>query len=284
MLAVLGALALREMRRTDDIEPGGRRRKRRGRAVLRRNWHEGARRDPFAYTEPSPGRYPWQWYWDSCFAAISGAVSIPPARLSWRPVGAQRPDGFIGHTIFWGQPVPLRRLAFYNVASRSSIRPRRSSRRCWPGRGGSPSATRQRCRGSSRTTTGWPNRDLDGDGLLWIIQPDESGLDASPQFEPVSGRRANGRPGFPLLVGATAGSASTRSGSRGGGRVCADAGQHDVHALLLALGRPSTTPALIERLYDERTGCSRRGAPRGAPARRSPGRRWPRSPCPTCPK
>ena len=24
----------------------------------------------FGYTEPSPGRYPWQWYWDSCFAAI----------------------------------------------------------------------------------------------------------------------------------------------------------------------------------------------------------------------
>ena len=25
---------------------------------------------PFAYTSPSPGHYPWQWYWDSCFTAI----------------------------------------------------------------------------------------------------------------------------------------------------------------------------------------------------------------------
>ena len=34
------------------------------------------------------------------------------------------------------------------------------------------------------------DRDLDGDGLLWIIQPDESGLDASPQYDAVYGWRA----------------------------------------------------------------------------------------------
>ena len=34
------------------------------------------------------------------------------------------------------------------------------------------------------------NRDLEGDGLLWIVQPDESGLDASPKFDPVWGWRA----------------------------------------------------------------------------------------------
>jgi len=27
------------------------------------------------------------------------------------------------------------------------------------------------------------HRDLDGDGLIWIVQADESGLDASPQFD-----------------------------------------------------------------------------------------------------
>ena len=80
-------------------------------------------------------------------------------------------------------------------------RPRRSSRRCWPGPGGSRSATRPRSRGSPPRSSGWrANRDLEGDGLLWIVQPDESGLDASPKFEPVWGRRANGRIGFPLLV------------------------------------------------------------------------------------
>ena len=39
--------------------------------MVEQNWHQGewqGRR--YAYSEPSPGRYPWQWYWDSCFAAI----------------------------------------------------------------------------------------------------------------------------------------------------------------------------------------------------------------------
>src|SRR5439155_81012 len=43
-------------------------------------------------------------------------------------------------------------------------------------------------------------RDLEGDGLLWLIQPDESGLDASPQFDPIWRRRAQGLPGFVELV------------------------------------------------------------------------------------
>jgi hypothetical protein len=42
--------------------------------------------------------------------------------------------------------------------------------------------------------------DLEGDRLLWIIQPDESGLDPSPKFDAVWGWRADGLPGFPLLV------------------------------------------------------------------------------------
>ena len=44
--------------------------------TLSRNWREGVRAAdgvPFAYTRPSPGHYPWQWYWDSCFAAIGRA-------------------------------------------------------------------------------------------------------------------------------------------------------------------------------------------------------------------
>jgi hypothetical protein len=41
--------------------------------TLRRNWREGVRQEDgvrFVYTRPSPGHYPFQWYWDSCFAAI----------------------------------------------------------------------------------------------------------------------------------------------------------------------------------------------------------------------
>ena len=44
------------------------------------------------------------------------------------------------------------------------------------------------------------HRDLDGDGLIWIVQPDESGLDASPQFDAIWGASGHGRPGFVRLV------------------------------------------------------------------------------------
>ena len=55
-----------------------------------------------------------------------------------------------------------------------------------------------RCPAWRAITPGWPkHRDLEGDGLLWIVQPDESGLDASPQFDPVWGRRAHSTAGLP---------------------------------------------------------------------------------------
>ena len=57
------------------------------------------------------------------------------------------------------------------------------------------------------------NRDLEGDGLLWIVQPDESGLDASPKFDPVWGRLKHGGYGLPCWSRATATSAGTRAGS-----------------------------------------------------------------------
>ena len=54
-------------------------------ATLRQNWREGLRatdRMPFAYTCPSPGHYPWQWYWDSCFTAIAWRRVDPSERAS----------------------------------------------------------------------------------------------------------------------------------------------------------------------------------------------------------
>ena len=73
--------------------------------TLCQNWREGTSgRDNarFAYTCPSPGHYPWQWYWDSCFAAIVWRRFEPArARAELETLlAAQREDGFIGHTIF----------------------------------------------------------------------------------------------------------------------------------------------------------------------------------------
>jgi hypothetical protein len=229
--------------------------------VLRENVVEGERAGtPFVYTQPSPGRYPWQWYWDSCFAAIAwrrfdrGRAKSELETL----LAAQRPDGFIGHTIFWASRVSLLRLAFYNVARRDTdqtetIQPPLLAW-AWRVAVGDPAEEPRIARQIDWLTA---NRDLDGDGLLWIVQPDESGLDASPKFEPVWGRRSVGRIGFPLLVrrNRRLGFDARRIRDRGGPILCETLVNTMWSLSLQALGRPSATSALVDRLWDERRGC-----------------------------
>ena len=228
--------------------------------VLRRNWLEGLRGETrFAYTRPSPGRYPWQWYWDSCFAAICWRRFEPQrgrAELE-SLLGAQRENGFIGHTIFWDRPVSLTRRPFYNVKSRHSLQTEtiQPPLLAWAWRiaVGDPAAEPR-----IAAQMDWLShqRDLDGDGLLWIVQSDESGLDASPKFDPVWGRRANGRLGFPQLVRSNRrlDFDARRIRDRGGPVLCETLLNTFWSLSLQALGRPSATPALVDRLWDERRG------------------------------
>jgi hypothetical protein len=231
-------------------------------ATLRQNWREGTRhRDgvPFAYTCPSPRHYPWQWYWDSCFTAVSWRhFERERSRRELESLlAAQREDGFIGHTIFWNTPLRDLRRFTYNVsgrhaASTSTIQPPLLAW-AWRIAVGDPEA-------EPRITAHYDwlgaHRDLDGDGLLWIIQPDESGLDASAQFDPIWGRRAHGRAGFPLLVRRNRElEFDLRRVVNAGGPACCEIVTNVLYGLsLLALGRPSITPRLIDRCYDERTG------------------------------
>jgi len=228
--------------------------------VLRQNWERG-RRDgnAYEYTQPSPGRYPWQWYWDSCFAAIVWR-RFDPARSRAELeslLAAQRPNGFIGHTIFWNQPVTPLRYLFYNVASRRSFQTETIQPPllawAWSIAVGDPTLEPR-----IGAQMDWlaANRDLEGDGLLWIVQPDESGLDASPKFEPVWGALANGKLGFPLLVrrNRRLGFDARRVRERGWPLLCEPLVNTMWSLSLQALGRPSATPALVERLWDERRG------------------------------
>ncbi len=228
--------------------------------VLRQNWLEGDRDGThFAYTQPSPGRYPWQWYWDSCFAAIVWRrFDSERARTELQSLlAAQRDDGFIGHTIFWDRPVSLGRYPFYNVTSRHSFQTETIQPPllawAWQIAVGDPAVEP-----GITAQADWllHNRDLDGDGLLWIVQPDESGLDASPKFDPVWGRRATGQIGFPLLVrhNRRLDFDARRIRDRGGPVLCETLVNTLWSLSLQALGCPSATPALVERLWDERRG------------------------------
>ncbi|MET0958619.1 MAG: hypothetical protein ABWZ18_08915 [Solirubrobacterales bacterium] len=230
------------------------------RSVLEASHAEGVRREVrYSYTRPSPSRYPWQWYWDSCFAAIVWRRFEP--RRSREELesllSAMRPDGFIGHVVFWDRPLSLDRLIFYNVASRrsemtSTIQPPLLAW-SWRLAVGDPASEPR-----IATHHEWlrANRDLDGDGLLWLVQPDESGLDSSPKFDPVWGRLRHGGPGFPLLVARNRrlGWDARRIRDRGWPVLCEVITNVLWCMARVSTGEPSITPAIVDRLWDERSG------------------------------
>ena len=246
-------------------------------AALRQNWREGTRDADgvrFAYTCPSPCHYPWQWYWDSSFAAMVWRRFDPERsrRELESLLAAQRADGFIGHTIFWNSPLTGVRRYTYNVVpsdrlTTSSIQPPVLAW-AWRIAVGNPAEVP-----GILAHHRWleENRTLSDDGLLWIVQPDESGLDASPQFDPIWGRHAHDLPGFVALV-----RRNRRLGydlgqiAAAGGPVCCEVLTNVLYSLSRqALGLPSLTPAIIERLYDEESGLFWPLA-RPAPARQLP--------------
>jgi glycogen debranching enzyme len=55
------------------------------------------------YTVPSPGTYPYQWLWDSCFHSIVLAKIDPAAAIAELKalLSRQYKDGLIPHIIFW---------------------------------------------------------------------------------------------------------------------------------------------------------------------------------------
>jgi len=228
--------------------------------VLRASWAEGERAGvPYAYTRPSPTRYPWQWYWDSCFTAIAWRRFDPARSRSELEtlLAAMREDGFIGHVIFWDRPLSYRRLTYYNVTSRraemtGTIQPPLLAW-AWRIAVGDPRSEPRIGRHHEWLVA---NRDLEGDGLLWLVQPDESGLDSSPKFDPVWGRRAHARWGFPLLVARNRrlGWDARRARERGWPVLCEVVTNVLWGLARLAHGDPSITPALVERLWDDRRG------------------------------
>jgi hypothetical protein len=230
------------------------------RALLDGNRREGDYRGRhYAFSVPSPRSYPWQWYWDSCFHAIVRRRFDPPgARAELETLlAAMDPDGFIGHTVLWGHPLDRQRAIRYNIASRadlmtSTIQPPVLAW-AWAWAVGDPRAEPR-----IATHHAWlrEHRALEDDGLLWLIQPDESGMDASPKFDHVWGRLAQGRPLFPLLIARNRrlGFDARRVAAARRPVVCEVMTNVGWALSEQALGRPSPTPALIERLYDPRRG------------------------------
>ena len=218
--------------------------------TLRGNWIEGERDGVrYGYSRPSPSHYPWQWYWDSCFHAIVWR-RFDPARAeselrSLLAGGSE--DGFIGHTIFWHDNV-----ASKTAPNTSTIQPPLLAW-AWRIAVGDP-ADEPRIAAHHRWLEA--NRELDGDGLLWILQPDESGLDSSPKFDAVWGLRAHARPLFPFLIARNRrlGWDARRVIGAGGPVLCEVVTNVLWGLARMAAGEPSITTRIVERFWDERRG------------------------------
>jgi hypothetical protein len=228
--------------------------------TLQGNWIEGERDGVrYGYSRPSPSHYPWQWYWDSCFHAIVWRrFDRARAESELRSlIAGGSGDGFIGHTIFWHDHVDWQRRWTYNVTSgkapsTSTIQPPLLAW-AWRIAVGDPAAEP-----GIAAHHRWleANRDLDGDGLLWIVQPDESGLDSSPKFDAVWGLRAHARPLFPFLIARNRrlGWDARRVLAAGGPLLCEVVTNVLWGLARLAAGEASITPRIVERLWDERRG------------------------------
>ena len=180
--------------------------------VLAGNWRDGSLADgtPYGFTCPAPPRYRHQWYWDSCFHAIVWRHFQPArAREELRTlIRGGRLDGFIPHTIFWHDSAGWRRAPFYAT---HSMRGNRATAHiqtpllalAWElVAAASPEDPGFRTEGldALRLHYDWleRHRDPDGDGLISIIHPDESGLDDSPKYDAVFGWMSHYKPGYVL--------------------------------------------------------------------------------------
>ncbi len=252
--------------------------------VLRANWREGHRKVdgvPYAFTCPATPRYRHQWYWDSCFHAIAWRHFDPArARAELRTlVRAGRLDGFIPHTAFWDRPAYWRRAPFYGThtvfgaTATSTIQTPLLASAWQQVAAASPDEPGFAQDGlpQLRLHYDWLHRerDPDGDGLLTIIHPDESGLDDAPKYDEVFGWMRHFRPGYFWLI------ERCRRLSYDAHAIVARYEEHvedvlvnvfyalglralaeldDEHGPVYSARAERTEAALLERCYDERTG------------------------------
>ncbi|MEX0629516.1 MAG: hypothetical protein WEE67_03655 [Chloroflexota bacterium] len=142
---------------------------------------------------PSPGTYPFQWFWDSCLHAIVLSRLDPDAAATeLRTLLAnQHPDGFVSHVTFWQREEREGELAAYLIDWRTpwltdSMQPpilaEAVAAVAWRGAGDS---FLRELLPAVRAYYDWCQRvrDPDGDGLIVVLEPHETGMDQSPTFD-----------------------------------------------------------------------------------------------------
>jgi glycogen debranching enzyme len=175
------------------------------REILLANLHDGFSKHfdtPYCYMQPSPTTYPYQYFWDTCLHVfiLTALEEHELAKRNMRSLFAmQDDDGFVGHMLFWSRVRPAKWTdIFQSRPSRELFRPHMSALIQPP----LVAQTLQRIYAGTEDRTflkemlpklkkyfDWlgKHRDLDGDGLISIITPFESGMDWKPTFDQVVG-------------------------------------------------------------------------------------------------
>ncbi len=164
--------------------------------VLQANRHAGTshwENRSFDFVCPSNVTYPFQWLWDSCFHAI--ALTHVDVKLAQQELicllQAAQPDGFIPHMILWEREKYIDKVRYYSIALMNDYLTAISQppvlaqavERVY--NAGHDAAFLAGVLPRVKAYYRWwiQHRDPDHDGLVAIIQPDESGLDALPAYD-----------------------------------------------------------------------------------------------------
>ena len=149
----------------------------------------------FDFTCPSSVTYPFQWFWDSCFHAIAlSHIDLAKAEAEIKSLlKNQHDDGFVSHVTFWQRDSFEEMVSTYAIAFRSKYL---SDEMQPPLLAEAVQAVAQRGRGAEFINVVLPSvrkfyewlhnvRNPFGDGLIRVVQPDETGLDHSPKWDEI---------------------------------------------------------------------------------------------------
>ena len=173
----------------DDLEAGARK-------ILLGNLRKGKadwNGKDYNFVCPSLRGYPFQWYWDSCFhsiALIHLDLELAKAEVETL-LSTALPSGFIPHLTFWelekkddflSRNLVGRTTPYYS----STIQPpvlAYAVERVYKATG--DRSFLEKAVPTLKAHYRWlrQNRDPDEDGLLTIVQPEESGVDCSPKYD-----------------------------------------------------------------------------------------------------
>ncbi len=175
----------------------------------------------FVYNKPSFERYPYQWWWDTCFHVyiLCALEEFELAKQNLMSLFAmQEPDGFVGHMVYWQLLLPKNIFTIIEAKRpRGYLRPHMSAliqpsfvaqalERIYEKTGDKEFLTSMLPKIKKYHDWVISKRAFDGDSLITIIAPVESGIDWKPSYDEVlkfSGGPANWKLYFKMVYSQT---------------------------------------------------------------------------------